>query len=82
MKGQVTMVWRLVPFIWLKKEFMEEKEYNKLIDRLEFASNTKYPNRLYTPQFKEQVRSAWRGHEDALKNKVEELENELGIKHN
>ncbi len=57
----------------------ENKSFNLLIDRLEIASNIKYPNRPYTPEFKKSVALMWKGKESELLMQVKKLENEVNV---
>ena len=55
------------------------KSFEKLIDRLEIASNIKYPNRPYTPEFRKSVAFTWKHKQDDLLRQVERLEKEVNV---
>jgi len=55
------------------------KSFEKLIDRLEKASDIKYPNRPYTPEFRKSVALMWKHKEDELLRQVEKLEKEVNV---
>lgn len=51
--------------------------FDSLIDRLERASNIKYPNRQWTALFKAEQKMNWKGKDKLLLERVERLESEL-----
>lgn len=53
--------------------------FNSLIDRLEHASNIKYPNRLWNAEFKESAKALWYNKQDQLLKYVLKLEKELNL---
>lgn len=55
------------------------KSFSSLIDRLEIASNIKYPNRPYTPDFRKSVALMWKGKESELLMQVKKLEKEVNV---
>jgi|TARA_R110000787_G_scaffold45833_1_gene111694 hypothetical protein len=50
-----------------------------LISRLEKASDIKYPNRPYTPEFRKSVALMWEGKESELLMQVKKLEKEVNV---
>ena len=76
---------------WLEKKLIEaqqqvnvnlgsvSKSFEKLIDRLEIASNIKYPSRPYTPEFRKSVAFTWKHKQDELLRQVERLEKEVNV---
>jgi len=59
--------------------FSVSKPFDALIDRLEIASNIKYPNRPYTPGFRKSVALMWKGKESELLMQVKKLEKEVNV---
>mgnify|MGYP003642388223 CR=1 FL=1 len=59
--------------------FDVSKSFSSLIDRLEIASNIKYPNRPYTPDFRKSVALMWKGKESELLMQVKKLEKEVNV---
>jgi hypothetical protein len=59
--------------------FGVSKSFDSLIDRLEKASNIKYPNRPYTSEFRKSVELMWKGKEIELLMRVKKLEKEVNV---
>jgi hypothetical protein len=59
------------------KEKKSTEDFNALIDRLQRASDIKYPNRLWNAAFKENVIISWNGKYDLLLARVLEIEEEI-----
>jgi len=58
----------------------ENNEFYSLIDRLERASNIKYPNRQWNAIFKRNTQLIWIDKQDELLEQVLKLEKELNIR--
>lgn len=68
--------------ISLLRHLLSEPENNnltELIDRLEFASNLKYPSRQWNQDFKTIATNLWKNKEDELLKQVLRMEEELGV---
>lgn len=59
------------------KEKKSIDDFNLLIDRLQIASDIKYPDRLWNAAFKENAKMRWSGQYDLLLDRVLSLEEEI-----
>lgn len=55
------------------------KRLRDLVDRMQIVSDLKYPDRKYTPEFKDTMLTIWKGKETELEQRVVLLEKEINV---